>query len=74
MTKPSLRMSSSDAIASLRSETALVRALLDELERVAPSSAPDVRAHLVEEIARLGRRCIEVAAAMAAADRVSSAA
>lgn len=73
MTKPSLRTSSIDPISSLRSEVALVRALLDELERVAPTAVPDVRAHLVEEIARLGRRCLDVAGAMATA-RVSSAA
>jgi hypothetical protein len=55
------------SVSSLRSQAALVRALLDELERVAPPSADDaVSEQLIEEIARLGCRCIEIASALPA--------
>jgi hypothetical protein len=55
----------------VRRHAALVRALLDELERVAP--APDISerrsdgdggGQLIEELARLGCRIFECAAAM----------
>jgi hypothetical protein len=44
-----------------------VRALLDEVERVAPAGA-DVAfdAQVVEELARLGCRCIEMASGLTA--------
>lgn len=52
---------------SVRSQAAFVRALLDEVERVAPPGSDDaVSEQLVEELARLGRRCIEIANALAA--------
>ena len=53
----------------VRRHVALVRTLLDELERIA--QAPDAswreadcRAHLIEELDRLQRRLLECAAAM----------
>jgi hypothetical protein len=61
-----------EALARLRSHAALVRALLDELDRLAPLSArsceaaqfPAVGEQLAEEVARLGCRMLESAAAM----------
>jgi hypothetical protein len=50
------------SLAHVRSQAAFVRSLLDEVERVAPSVAPGiVSAQLVEELARLGCRFLEVA-------------
>lgn len=52
------------AVSPVRSQAAFVRALLDELERVAPAGADltdSVTEQLVEELARLGCRCIEIA-------------
>jgi hypothetical protein len=49
-------------VSGVRSQAAFVRALLDEVERLAPAGAEEVvRAQVVEEIARLGWRCIELA-------------
>lgn len=48
-------------LSSVRNQVAFVRALLDEIERVAPADAKGVSEQLVEELARLGCRCIEVA-------------
>jgi hypothetical protein len=56
----------------LRSHIAVVRSLLDELDRIVPPSrsrqpegAPlELRAQLVEELARLGCRLLESAAAL----------
>jgi hypothetical protein len=54
------------AVRTLRSEAACVRALIDEIERVAPASLAEeaVSAQLVEDLARLGCRLIEAAAAL----------
>jgi hypothetical protein len=60
------------ALARLRGNAALVRALLDELDRVAPLSARSSEAaqftalggQLAEEVGRLGCRMLECAAAM----------
>jgi len=53
------------AMSSVRSQAAFVRALLDEVERVAPSGAGDaVSAQLVEELARLGCRCFDTASTL----------
>ena len=54
-------------LSGVRSQAAFVRTLLDEVERVAPSSAGGaVTAQLVEELARLGCRFLEVASALTA--------
>jgi hypothetical protein len=61
------RASDVRAVSSVRSQAAFVRALLDEVERVAPSgSGSVVSEQLVEELARLGCRCIETASALTA--------
>jgi hypothetical protein len=53
-------------IGSLRAQAAVIRSLLDEVERVAPANAPVVaREQLVEELARLGCRFIEAASGLA---------
>jgi hypothetical protein len=60
-------------LVKLRTHAAMVRTLLDELERAAPLSAPmsttDVQpslaAQLAEELARLGCRMLECAAVVA---------
>jgi len=53
----------------LRSQAAVVRALLDELERTIPGSSVErlVTAQLVEDVARLGCRLIETAGALSKA-------
>lgn len=51
-------------LAAVRSQTALVRALLDEVERRLPGGDVVVDAQLVEEIARLGCRFVEAASAL----------
>lgn len=52
---------------SLRSQAAFVRALLDELERISPADSEGaLGAQLVEELARLGCRCLETASALSA--------
>jgi hypothetical protein len=60
------------AMAPLRSHAAVIRALLDELDRLAPLSARSGEAavfnclgeQLAEELRRLGSRMLECAAAM----------
>ena len=53
-------------IGSLRAQAAFIRALLDEVERVTPAAAPvAIREQLVEELARLGCRFIELANGLA---------
>jgi hypothetical protein len=52
-------------MSSVRNQAALLRTLLDEVERVAPLGADEaVCEQLVEELARLGCRCIELASAL----------
>ena len=59
------RASDVRALSSVRSQAAFVRALLDEVERVAPPGSEDaVNEQLVEELARLGCRFLEVASAL----------
>jgi hypothetical protein len=61
-----------EALARLRSHAALVHALLDELDRLAPLSARSSQAaqftalgeQLAEEVGRLGYRMLECAASM----------
>jgi hypothetical protein len=54
------------ALSPVRKQTASVRALLDEIERGGPSGPGDgVSEQLVEELARLGCRCLEVASELA---------
>lgn len=61
------RANDARALSSVRSQAAFVRALLDEVERVAPSGSEDaVSAQLVEELARLGCQFLEVASALTA--------
>ena len=61
------RASDVRALSSVRSQAAFVRALLDEVERVAPPGSEDaVTEQLVEELARLGCRFLEVASALTA--------
>jgi hypothetical protein len=60
-----VRVNEARALASVRSQAAFVRSLLDEVERIAPAGAHGpVSAQLVEELARLGCRFIEVASAL----------
>jgi hypothetical protein len=56
-----------EIVKNVRSEVACVRALLDELERVAPSSLDEraISGQLVEDLARLGCRFLEAAGALA---------
>lgn len=62
MSLSSRSIRSTRPLASVRSQTALVRALLDEVERRVPRDSDlAVDAQLVEEIARLGCRFVEVA-------------
>lgn len=62
-----VRVNEIRALASVRSQAAFVRALLDEVERVAPSTGEcPLSVQLVEELARLGCRFIEVADALTA--------
>jgi hypothetical protein len=61
------------ALKTLRNQAALVRALLDELERAAPPARGAgilqcAAAQLAEEVGRLSRRMRECADAMAGAD------
>jgi hypothetical protein len=52
-------------VPTVRKQAALVRALLDELERVAPLNGVDaLTEQLIEEIARLGCRCVRFASAL----------
>lgn len=57
------------SVKSLRGEAACVRALLDELDRLAPSSLDEeaVSAQLVEDLARLGCRFLDAACALSVA-------
>lgn len=56
-------------LASVRSQAAFVRSLLDEVERLAPAGAdPALTDQLVEELARLGCRCLDAASSLAADD------
>jgi hypothetical protein len=50
-------------MSSVRSQTAAVRALLDEIERVTSSfgESEDLDQQLAEELERLGKRLVEVA-------------
>ena|GEM_PF-3192909 len=53
-------------VLAVREQTALVRALADELEHLAPwGTTGGLRQQLVEELARLGCRIIETAATLA---------
>ena len=51
------------SLQTLRSQAAYVRALLDEVERLAPlSPSEEISEQVVDEIARLGSRSLQVAA------------
>src|SRR5262249_31148477 len=51
------------SVTSVRSQAAFVRALLDDVERLQPAEARGpLSEQLLEELARLGCRCIELAA------------
>jgi hypothetical protein len=54
-------------MASARTQAAIVRSLVDELEHVAAhgEAAHWLRAQLIEELARLGCRILDAAAALA---------
>lgn len=63
---PQLHGSAPDgSIRTLRAQMALVRSLVDELERRTAPQAPRLDGQLVEELAMLGCRVIEAAAQMA---------
>lgn len=47
----------------VRSQVAFVRALLDEVERAAPSLRPAMGGQLADELERLGHECLAAAAA-----------
>lgn len=52
-------------VIAMKLEIAIVRTLADELERwVVDDTARSIRRQLSDELARLGHRCLEVAAAM----------
>ena len=56
-------------LASVRSQAAFVRSLLDEVERLAPAGADTaLTEQLIEELARLGCRCLDAASSLAADD------
>lgn len=59
-----------DDVRRVREQMALVRSLIDELERTLPRSGMSVspRAQLIEELARLGCRALETAARMSPPD------
>jgi hypothetical protein len=50
---------------AIRHQLAIVRALADEIERCLPEGADTTHERLVEELARLGCRCVETGVAMA---------
>jgi hypothetical protein len=55
-------------LARLRSQVAVVRAFFDQVERLVPGGNSDgLGEQLIEEMARLGRRLIEMSAVQAAA-------
>jgi hypothetical protein len=49
----------------VRSQTAVVRALLEEVERLDPATSGGLSEQLVEELARLGCRILETSAELA---------
>lgn len=55
----------SERLDAIRQQLAIVRALADEIERCLPQSADPKHERLVEELARLGCRCVETGVAMA---------
>jgi hypothetical protein len=56
---------------SIRKQAAIVRALADELEHLAPQGATgSLREQLVEELARLGCRILETAAKLSGTTEV----
>lgn len=57
------------ALPSVRSQAAFVRALLEEVERVAPPGVEGLREQLADELARLGNECIALARALRAEPR-----
>lgn len=59
-----------EPISTVRTQAAFVRALLDEIERVAPAGeGTAITAQLAEELARLGSRCIATAMALSSCPR-----
>lgn len=68
-----VRVNEARALGAVRSEAAFVRSLLDEVERLVPSGESNaISAQLIEELGRLGCRCLEVAQALAAAERAAA--
>lgn len=64
---PIRRASGTRPVDAVRRHAAFVRTLVDEVDRATPSELADpVSAQMVEELARLGCRCVELAAALAA--------
>lgn len=64
---PVRRASGVQPASSVRSQAACVRTLLDEVERGIPAELEDpMSAQLVEELGRLGCRCVELAAELSA--------
>lgn len=62
------------ALHECRIQAAVVRALLDEVERIEnPRTREDITDQLVEELARLGGRLLEAASAMTPMERTSGA-
>jgi hypothetical protein len=52
-------------LASIRNQTAIVRALADEIDAFGVNGDASLRTQLAEELARLGCRILEAASAMA---------
>jgi hypothetical protein len=50
------------AMTTIRNQAALVRALIDELDRLLPHAGDDPRHQLADELRRLGRQMLETAA------------
>ncbi|MBX3234159.1 MAG: hypothetical protein KIT84_40100 [Labilithrix sp.] len=67
--EPSLsvrRASGTRPVSVVHRHAGVVRTLLEEVDRTAPSDLPDaVDVQLAEELGRLGCRCVELAAALA---------
>jgi len=62
---PARRTSEARLASPVRSQAAFVRALLDEVERVAPAGGDRaVNEQLADELTRLGCRCVELANAL----------
>jgi hypothetical protein len=63
-----LKLAMSRAAREVRIQAGVVRALLEELDAIDPAFDSELERQVVEELARLGCRILEVASAMSVAD------